>query len=173
MKIDLEELKAHHPRLPRTTAQEYVHRAVLALQRRHAPGVEMRVTSGRENMHATLEWSRRSSVGAELLDWHRVTEDAAEAVALGLVHAARGWVVCRRLQREEHGDWLLYDDARRAFVVLEVSGTDDGDPDARIAVKLAQVAMSPVADVRAACVVRFVEPLAALELLPERSEGSR
>jgi Ni,Fe-hydrogenase III large subunit len=98
-----------------------------------------------------------------------VTEDAAEAVALGLVHRARGWVVCRRLQREEYGDWLLYDAARGAFVALEVSGTDDGDATARMAVKLGQVTLSPTAEVRAACVVRFVEPLAALKLLPEVS----
>src|SRR5277367_4346592 len=108
MRIDLEQLKAIHPRLPRTTAQEYVHRAALALQRRHAPGVEMAVTSGEERTRVTLAWSRRSNVGAEVLDGHRVTEDAAEAVALGLVHAAHRWVVCRRLQREEYGDWLLY-----------------------------------------------------------------
>jgi hypothetical protein len=169
MRIDLEQLKAFHSRLPRLTAQEYVHRAALALQRRHAPEVEMQVTSGGERTRAVLAWSRRSNVGAEMLDAHRVTEDAAEAVALGLVHAAHGWVVYRRLQREEYGDWLLYDDARRTFLCLEISGTDDGDVEARLTVKLAQVAMSPAAGVRAACVVRFREPLIVLELLPEVS----
>lgn len=113
MRIDLEQLKAIHPRLPRTTAQEYVHRAALALQRRHAPGVEMAVTSGEERTVVTLAWSPRSNVGAEVLDGHRVTEDAAEAVA--------------------------------------------------------QVAMSSSAELRAACVVRFREPITALQLLPEVS----
>lgn len=169
MKLDLEQLKSNHPRLPRDTAREYIHRAALALQRRHTPGVEMDVTSNAEGMLATLDWIPRSNTGAEVLDRHRVTEDAAEAVALCLVHASHGWVVCRRLQREEYGDWLLYDSARHAFVSFEVSGTDDGDTNARMTVKLAQVAMSPAAAVRAACVVRFLEPLAALELLPEVS----
>ncbi len=169
MRVDLDQLKAIHPRLPRTTAQEYAHRAALALQRRHAPGVEMPVASGEERVAATLIWSRRSDVGAEVLDEHRVTEDAAEAVALGVVHAAHGWVMLRRLQREEYGDWLLYDGARRAYVSLEVSGTDEGDANARMTIKLAQVAMASAAEVRAACVVRFLEPLAALELFSEVS----
>jgi hypothetical protein len=129
----------------------------------------MEVRSGEERSYATLAWNRRSNAGTGVLDAHRVTEDAAEAIALGLVHAARGWVMCRRLQREEYGDWLLYDEARRVFVSLEVSGTDDGDAGARMAVKLAQVAMSTAGETRAACVVRFLEPLAALELLPEAS----
>jgi len=169
VKLDLEQLKSIHPRLPRATAQEYLHRAALALQRRHPPGVLREVTLGAERALATLEWSRRSNAGAEVLDRHRVTEDAAEAVALSLVHEAYGWVVCRRLQREEYGDWLLYDGARRDFVSLEVSGTDDGDKDIRMAAKKAQVAMSQAASVRAACVVRFLEPLAAIELLSQVS----
>lgn len=165
----MDQLKALHPRLPRTTAQEYAHRAALALQRRHAPGVEIDVTVAEARTRAALVWNRRSPAGAEVLDAHRVTEDGAEAVALALVHASRGWVVRRRLQREERADWLLYDAARAAFVALEVSGTDDGDVLGRLSTKLAQVSAATAAPVRAACVVRFLEPTVVLQSLPEVS----
>jgi hypothetical protein len=55
------------------------------------------------------------------------------------------------------------------LVALEVSGTDDGDESARLREKLAQVALCDVGSLRAACVVRFLEPRAALVLVPEVS----
>lgn len=169
MKLDLERLKEIHPRLPRSTAAEYAYRAALALQRRHAPGVELALREVAASACATLHWTERASVGVDQLDRHRVTEDAAEAVALVLVHASRGWVVSRRLQRGEHGDWLLHDPRAGSLVALEVSGTDDGDAETRMTEKMAQVERSSAAEIRAACVVRFREPCAALELLPEVS----
>jgi len=37
------------------------------------------------------------------------------SIALGLVHATRGWIVRRRLQRREYGaDWLMVDAAGEA-----------------------------------------------------------
>lgn len=38
------------------------------------------------------------------LDFDRVTEDAAEAIALAMVYVSNGWVVRRRLQRGENTD---------------------------------------------------------------------
>lgn len=115
----------------------------------------------------TLSWEERPAVEALQLDYHRVTEDGAEAVALALVHAARSWVVLRRLQREEHADWLLRETTTRRLVALEVSGTDEGDGDARLTAKLLQVAQSTAARRRAACVVGFLEPRVLLSLAQE------
>lgn len=93
----------------------------------------------------------------------------AETVALSLVHASREWVVARRCQRGKHGDWLLSDPADGSFVALEVSGTDDGDLHARLLDKLARVSEIEAVPLRAAYVVRFVEPPAVVKLVPEIS----
>jgi len=169
MKLDIEQLHKMHPALPPTTADSYAHRAALALGRRHAPGVVAGVLLDAQLLRATLSWKDRPAADALQLDYHRVTEDGAEAVALALVHASRSWVVLRRLQREEHADWLLRETTTRRLVALEVSGTDEGDSDARLSVKLAQVAQSRVARTRAACVVGFLEPRIALTIAREVS----
>jgi hypothetical protein len=169
MKLNLERLREMHPALPLTTAAAYAHRAALALGRRHGPGVAAEVTLDAESVEATLSWAERPAADALQLDYHRVTEDGAEAVALALVHASRSWVVLRRLQREEYADWLLRETTSRRLVALEVSGTDEGDGDARLSAKLAQVARSTAARKRAACVVGFLEPRIALALAREAS----
>lgn len=168
MRLDLERLRDVHPSLPEEVAAEFALKAALALQRRHAPGVVARVSVGAESQQATLHWNVRKTNDAMQLDYQRVTEGGAEALALSLVHASRGWVVVRRLQRGEHADWLLREPATRKLVALEVSGTDAADGVARMAQKLEQVGRSKVR-VRAACVVGFLEPHAALELVPEAS----
>jgi hypothetical protein len=167
MKLDLERLREMHPALPSATADAYAHRAALALGRRHAPGVAALVTIDAESVAATLSWEARPAADALQLDYHRVTEDGAEAVALALVHASRSWMVLRRLQREEHADWLLRETATRRLVALEVSGTDEGDGDVRLSAKLTQVAQSTAARRRAACVVGFLEPRIALAIVRE------
>jgi hypothetical protein len=166
MRLDLERLKEAHPLLPASTAAEYAHRAAVALELRHAPGVIATVRLGVEEHVATLHWNDRPTADALMLDRHRATEDGAEAVALSLVHASQGWVLQRRLQRGEHADWLLRD-RRGGLVALEVSGTDDGDEAARLREKVAQVALCELGSLRAACVVRFLEPRAALVLVSE------
>ena len=167
MKLDLERLREMHPALPLSTATSYAHRAALALGRRHEPGVSAEVTLDAESVIATLVWEKRPAADALQLDYHRVTEDGAEAVALALVHSSRSWVVLRRLQREEHADWLLRETTSRRLVALEVSGTDEGDEDTRLSAKLAQVAQSTAARKRAACVVGFLQPRVAFALAAE------
>jgi hypothetical protein len=166
MKLDLTLLREVHPLLPESTAAELVHRAALALQRRHRPGVQLTATVDGVVTTGSIAWTACSPTDADQLDRHRVTEDGAEAVALSLVHAERGWTVRRRLQRGEHADWLLRDD-RQQLVALEISGTDDGDDAVRMQEKLAQVLRNDDATQRAACVVRFREPRATLKLVPE------
>ena len=121
MKLDLERLREMHPALPLSTATSYAHRAALALGRRHEPGASAEVTLDGESVVATLVWEKRPAADALQLDYHRVTEDGAEAVALALVHSSRSWVVLRRLQREEHADWLLRETTSRRLVALEIS----------------------------------------------------
>lgn len=167
MKLDLERLKEIHPVLPAATAAERAHLGALALQRRHAPGVVAEVRLAAASHEATLHWTLRPEADAGQVDPRRMTEDGAEAVALSLIHAERGWVVVRRLAQGEHADWLVRETKTRRLVALEVSGTDDGDGTARMRQKLAQVSQSTAARARAACVVGFLEPHAALEMVPE------
>lgn len=77
-------------------------------------------------------------------DRNRVTEDGSEGVALALGHLYREWRVIRRMQREEHADWLLEDlrAGKLQVVALEVSGVDKGSIVARLSEKLTQVSKS-------------------------------
>ena len=162
MRLDLAGLKQMHPLLPATTAAEYEHRAALGLERRsHKPGVRMAARIEDESAAATLHWTSAARA-AEQLDRQRITEDAAEAVTLALVHEGRGWVVRRRLQRGESADWLLLDAAQQ-LIALEISGLDRGDPARRLREKLKQAELSRIAPQRAACVVELATPQALLE----------
>ena len=107
-------------------------------------------------------------------DYNRITEDGAEAVALALAHRHRAWCVIRRMQREEHADWLLEDtrDGVRQTVALEISGVDRGSILGRISEKLAQVAKSADVDQRLASVVGFEEPTAALRFTKRQRRGN-
>jgi hypothetical protein len=165
MKLDLEGLRIRHAQLPMEHASDLGLHAAVALARRHAPGVEMRSTVLLEQYSHVLSWTVRSAGAAQQLDENRATELGAEAIALSLVHATRGWVVRRRLQRTEFADWLLAD-ANGAPVALEVSGTDDGDARGSMRRKLEQVGKCVAAPLRVACVVRFMEPVASVEQSP-------
>lgn len=147
------QLRKMHPLLPALTAAEYVHRAALGLERHHhETGIAMLTWIEMVSRDASLHWDRSSSGDVEQLDRIRITEDAAEAIALALVHVVRGWVVRRRLQRGESADWLLRDPEAR-LVALEISGIDEGDLADRLRVKLAQVRRATFTDHRAACVI--------------------
>ena len=162
MKLDLDQLASQHPRLPKLTVAEYTHQGALGLGRHgHQPGVGMPADLDGEAHETTVHWTPSPRSDAELLDRHQITEDAAEAIALVLVHVARGWVVRRRLQRGEFADWLL-EDPSSARVALEISGTDDKNGASRMREKREQVRKSSVAAIRAACVVALGAPEAML-----------
>src|SRR3954447_13600114 len=110
LRLDLMDLKSMHPFLPDLTASEYGHRAAMGLERhQHISGVALLTLLRGETPEASLHWATSPPEDADQLDRHRITEDAAEAVALALVHMGCGWVVRRRLQRGESADWLLWD----------------------------------------------------------------
>lgn len=164
-----------HARLPTDLALVMVGRAALALERNdHASGVRVSLDLERVVSNGMLSWPGADLSKMNQHDHNRITEDGAEAVALAVAHRHRAWRVIRRMQREEHADWLLEDaqEGKRQVVALEVSGVDRGSIVARIAEKLAQVAKSIDVDQRWAGVVGFEEPVAALRFTKRHSHGN-
>lgn len=157
MIIDVESLRDRHPRLLPETVDNLTLNVAVALDRRHQPGVTMGIDLFGLVTEARVSWRSPPTGAATMLDRKRVTELGAEAIALVIVHEARGWVASRRLQEGEFADWLLVD-RNGQKVALEVSGTDGESVEARIREKLAQVAKCEAGEMRAACVVRFLEP---------------
>lgn len=165
MHLDLRQLQAMHPLLDLASANDYAHKAAVGLGRHgHEPGARMPVTLDQAVLdpEPALQWTPAAAEDAAQLDKHKVTEDAAEAIALALVHGARGWVVRRRLQRGEFADWLLMDGARN-LVALEVSGVDRPDGGARMRIKREQVAQCSIRPIRVACVVTLATPCTTIE----------
>ena len=165
--LDLRNLQVLHPLLPATTARDLATRAAVALQRRdHEPGVQLGValSSSTGLVSVELVWKVVPIGTRDLLDDRRITEDGAEAIALGVVRLVCRWIVRRRLQQGEHADWLLRDESGR-LVALEVSGIDGQRDRARVAAKLRQVARCTVSPVRSACVVAFQPPFADVDTL--------
>ena len=153
-----------HPRLGLSTAVEYGSRAAIGLGRNgHAPGVKLAVSLDDRRQQGHLYW-RTAPRGADAqLDFHRITEDAAEAVALALVHVSKGWVVDRRLQRREFGDWRLTDPEGN-HIAMEVSGVDKVDTgQRRLKEKVAQVARCMTTGQKVACVVELAPPRSRLK----------
>jgi hypothetical protein len=136
--------------------------AALALQRRHRPDVTLVAhVRGAQTEHR-LTWRPVTERAGAHVDQSRATEDGAEAVALGLVHEACRWVAKRRLQRGQHGDWLLSEHGSGRKLVFEVGGIDDGSLTAKLNAEVAQVKRSALPYDRAACVVRFRDVSAIL-----------
>jgi len=71
----------------------------------------------------------------------------------------------------EGADWLMIDPSTGSTVVLEIGGTDEQDLEALLARKIEQARRSPFSERGrpAACVVRFLEPMAKLWV----DDGSR
>jgi hypothetical protein len=131
----------------------------LALEReQHSTPTKAVVDHDGSKGFAMIEWLPPPRVRTLLkqLDANRVTEDGAEAVALAYVHARAGWVVKRRLQREECADWLLEKEGAR--MAIEVAGTRKGDPFARLKAKQRQISGCVLPADRLAIVVAFDTP---------------
>lgn len=144
--------------LPVTTAREYAYRAAIGLERnQHAPGARLALHLNGRRRDGTLRWTVAGSEGVAQLDVLQVTEDAAEAIALTVVHVANGWTALRRMQRWEFADWMLMD-ADRKRVALEVSGVDKVDTgQGRLKMKIEQVRKSRP-ETKVACVVELRPP---------------
>jgi hypothetical protein len=165
MEINLVELREMHPKLPEDLVLLMMTRAALGLQRNgHGSPVTIRLDLESVAIQGLLGWPYSDLANLDQHDQDRVTEDGAEAVALALAHRDRGWRVVRRMQREEHADWLLEElsEGGRQVIALEVSGVGRGGITARLAEKLVQVARTDDVDQRWAGVVGFQEPAAAL-----------
>ena len=174
MEIDLARLREMHPRLPVDVALSMVARAAFALERNgHVPGVRLSLDVERVTTDALISWPPADLSKTDQHDHNRITEDGAEAVALAAAHQHRAWRVVRRMQREEHADWLLEDTggSRQRVVALEVSGVDRGSIGARLSDNLAQVAKSVDVDQRWAGVVGFEKPVAALHRAKRGKRG--
>jgi hypothetical protein len=173
--IDLAKLGEMHTRLPVDLAITMAGRAGLALERNaHRPGVRLSLDLERVLTNAMLSWPGADMSGIDQHDDNRITEDGAEAVALAVAHRHRAWRVIRRMQREEHADWLLEGahEGVRQLVALEVSGVDRGSIGRRLSEKLAQVDKATDADQRWAGVVGFAKPVCALHSTKRRSRGN-
>lgn len=158
--IDLDAVADLCPGLRAESAEPLAFRAVMALQRRHRPGVKLLGLWRGEDLREAVQWRARPAQLAQMEDFNRVTEEGAEALALALTGRRCGWRVKRRLQSRlsEGADWLMVNGATK--VIVEVGGTDEGDLEAlyRRKITQAQGASWPKGTARAACVVRFVEP---------------
>jgi hypothetical protein len=166
MILDLEQLAKMHPLLPPDIVGILVVRAALGLQRNeHSPGVELQVILEETKNPCPLIWPPADPETAKQHDDNKITEDGAEAIALGIAHESKSWRVVRRLQREEYADWLLAheEDGARSLIALEVSGVDHGTTGPRLKEKLEQVAKSTDVDERWASVVGFGQPRAVLD----------
>ena len=166
MEVDVTRLQEMHPRLAPTTVADCLHKLALGLARHdHESPVPLEIQLSDTGIGGTLHW-REIASHPESFDFNRVTEDAAEAIALAVVHVANGWQVRRRARREEHADWLLRDPADRS-IALEVSGVDSVDLyRRRLIEKIRQVSQHPNGRaVKAACVVELSPPRCRLQTL--------
>ena len=160
-----------HPRLPGDMAGVMVARAALGLGRnKHSSGAELQMDIERAVSRGVLTWPTYDPGTVTQHDHNRITEDGAEAIALAVAHKTSSWSVVRRMQREEHADWLLehQDSGKRKLIAFEVSGIDRGSIRGRLREKLAQVAKNSDVDQRCAGVVGFEQPEATLRSVDGR-----
>jgi hypothetical protein len=148
--------------LPEDSATPLGHRAAIALERRHRPGVHLTGTVQEAAVDEEIRWRARTLGAVAYEDINRVTEEGAEAIGLALACSKCSWRVERRLQARlaEGADWLMLDPSTGSTMVHEIGGTDEQDLTALLARKISQARRSPFSErgTPAACVVRFLEP---------------
>jgi len=160
MLLDLANLFEMHPRLG-GLAEFYGGRAALGLERAsHQSGVAIGLTIEAAESPGRVVWATAPVGDLTQYDKARVTEDAAEGVALALAHQAQGWRVWIRGQRGQFCDWLMEREngQGRQVLALEVGGLAEGALTSLLKEKLSQVARSPVGDRRCAVVVGLAAP---------------
>jgi hypothetical protein len=152
--------------LPEDCVTPLAHRAAVALERRHHPGVHLAAIVRDTAIEEEIRWRPRTPSAAAYEDINRVTEEGAEGIGLALACSKSNWRIERRLQARlaEGADWLMLDPSTGSTVVLEIGGTDEQDLEALLARKIEQAWRSPFSErgTPAACVVRFLEPSARL-----------
>jgi hypothetical protein len=157
MKLNLSDLCTIH-RVLLGHPIDYAKSGGLALQRSgHQSPAKIEISADGENDTAEISWLSQTLGLLEGTDANRITEDGAEAVAITYVNSKSGWVVKRRLQRNEHADWLMGNGGK--WLALEVSGTVGDDLNVRLRKKRRQVALCTLPVERLAVVVQFDEPL--------------
>jgi hypothetical protein len=126
--IDLEAL-SNVLGLPENSVAPLAHRAAVALERRHRPGVHLTGTLRDAAIDEEIRWHLRTPDTAAYEDINRVTEEGAEAISLALACSKGSWRIERRLQARlaEGADWLMSDPATGSTIVLEIGGTDEQD----------------------------------------------
>jgi hypothetical protein len=156
MRLMLHHLCSMHPKLRRDPV-DLSRFGALAMQRagHKCPATAAVIHDGLETV-AGIEWLAEDLSVLDGLDYNRVTELGAEAVALTYVNAKAGWVMKRRLQRGDHADWLMENED--GSMAVEVSGTVAGDPLGRLGEKKRQVAECSLPVYRLAVFVGFERP---------------
>jgi len=126
--IDFNDLERLCAGLPAQTAGALAHRAAVALDRRHMPGVGLRVIVALDSEHE-LRWTPRSAGVAINEDSKDATSEGAMGIALAVANRDHRWRLVRRLQSTvgEGADWLMKNEAGASFI-LEVKGTDEASP---------------------------------------------
>jgi hypothetical protein len=162
--IDLTDLDGLCAGLSAESAGPLAHRATVALERRHRSGVHLAV-AGDADLVEEVRWNPLPATVAAAEDQNEATRDGAMGIALALAHRHRRWRVVRRLQSvlSEGADWLLEDQAAARFA-LEVKGTDEGPLLISEALLQARESIWARRATPAACVVRFREPRAILQV---------
>ena len=169
--MDLGSLCRMHPRLPMDMAAVMIGRAALGLQnQKHSPGATLHMVVEDQHHMATLLWPLTAPEVGLQHDDNQITEDGAEAIALAMTHEVKGWRVFRRLQRNEHGDWLLERQAGTKFerIPVEVSGVAKGGITNRMREKLKQVGRNTEYAECCATVVGFEKPEASMQMAGRR-----
>jgi len=115
---------------------------------------------------AALALQRRHQPGVSL---------SAEVHGATTTHAITcQWVVHRRLQRRQYGDWLLVEQGSGRKVVFEIGGLDEGSLTSKLKGELAQVVKSPLPYVsRRLCRAFLRRPGYARRAFPDVSRKPR
>lgn len=156
MKIDLRNLTDYHPKL-RGNPIDYGRSGSFALQRAtHRSPTTARIVENGNKSEAEILWQRVRVAAFKAADDVRITEDGAEAVALGYAHQSGGWTIKRRMRRGEYADWMLQTD--KEWCAMEVSGVAEGKASPRLREKVAQVSRCTLPVAKLAVVIQFEDP---------------
>jgi hypothetical protein len=152
----LGQLLAMHPKLGSHVG--YVKAGGAALQRAGHSSPTLTTVDHQDKPEGpvTIEWTMPDGFDPETVDPKRLTEDAAESVALAYVHVCAGWQVKRRMSQGERADWLMQRAEDR--LALEISGTTTSDCRARLSEKVENVRKCTLPAHRLAVVVGFGRP---------------
>jgi hypothetical protein len=140
LSFTIEDFGRHHPRL---NPDLLIERARVALSRYHESPASFKIVGPSGEFTSSIHFGAPDSRSANTVERERCVEEGAILLGAILVAEIERKQITRIVPRRGRADYFLGSHSEPGYWLLEVSGTDKGDIQARSRIKMQQLQSTP------------------------------